>query len=59
MKADSKMPNYKAETKRRLIQNGTYKPDGTVNMETAHQLGWDKIWEEKSRPQPQPVTDTP
>jgi hypothetical protein len=54
-----KMPEYPAELKRRLIQNGTYKVDGTVNMETAKTLGWDRIWEAKSRPQPQPVADTP
>ena len=33
------------ETKRRLIGNGTYNQDGTVNMETAQRLGWTKIWE--------------
>jgi hypothetical protein len=38
-----------------LIQNGTYKPDGTVNMETARRLGWDKEWEERERPRPQPT----
>jgi len=32
------------ETKRRLIANGTYNPDGTVNMETAERMGWTKIW---------------
>jgi hypothetical protein len=35
-----------------LIQNGTYNADGTVNMETARRLGWDKVWEERSRPAP-------
>jgi hypothetical protein len=30
--------------KQLLIQNGTYNPDGTVNMETAQRLGWDKNW---------------
>jgi hypothetical protein len=43
-----------ADQKRALIQNGTYKPDGTVNMETAHRLGWDRIWAERERPRPQP-----
>ena len=33
------------DQKRVLIQNGTYTPDGKVNMETARRLGWDKIWE--------------
>ena len=32
------------ETKRRLIANGTYNPDGTVNMDTADRMGWTKVW---------------
>ena len=32
------------EAKARLISNGTYNADGTVNLETAKKLGWDKIW---------------
>jgi hypothetical protein len=52
---DSKIPAYLSEPQKRLlIQNGTYKPDGTVNMETARRLGWDKEWEKRSRPSPQP-----
>jgi hypothetical protein len=40
------MPGYfSEEQKRRLIANGTYNADGTVNMETARRLGWDRIWE--------------
>ncbi len=36
------------ETHRRiLVQNGTLKPDGTVNLETAGRLGWEKIWEKE------------
>ena len=42
------------EQRRVLMQNGTYREDGTVNMETAHRLGWDTVWERDSRPQPQP-----
>jgi len=39
------MPGYfSEEQKRRLIANGTYNGDGTVNMETAKRLGWDKVW---------------
>jgi hypothetical protein len=38
----------------RLIANGTYRPDGTVNMETAQRLGWDRIWEKAPRPAPAP-----
>lgn len=50
--ADEKMPAYVEGQRRLLIQNGTYRADGTVNMETAQRLGWDKIWEERARPQP-------
>ena len=32
-----------------MIQNGTLKPDGTVNMETARRLGWDKEWEKRNQ----------
>jgi hypothetical protein len=53
--ADARMPSYLTETQQRLlIQNGTYREDGTVNMETARRLGWDRVWEERSRPAPQP-----
>lgn len=61
-KAEATIPSHlSAGQKRILIQNGTYKPDGTVNMETARRLGWDKVWEAEaqSRPQPQPAPDTP
>ncbi len=51
---DSKMPLYLTEgQKRMLISNGTYLPDGTVNLETARRLGWDRVWEQR-RPAPQP-----
>ena len=54
--ADAKMPLWLTEGQRRLlIQNGTYREDGTVNMDTARQLGWDRIWEERKRPHPQPA----
>jgi hypothetical protein len=55
---DTKMPLYLTEgQKQMLISNGTYKPDGTVNMETARRLGWDKEWEKRARPAPQPASD--
>ena len=38
---------WPAWTKRRLVENGTYNADGTVNMETAERLGWTKIWAER------------
>jgi hypothetical protein len=37
------------ESKRRLIANGTYNPDGTVNMGTAERMGWTKIWEARAQ----------
>ena len=53
--ADATMPLYLTEgQKQLLIQNGTYNADGTVNMETARRLGWDKVWERHSPPAPQP-----
>lgn len=33
------------EARRRLIANGTYHADGTVNMDTAARVGWTAIWE--------------
>jgi hypothetical protein len=40
-----KMPAWlNAVQKQRLIDNGTYNQDGTVNMATAVKLGWDKAW---------------
>jgi hypothetical protein len=38
---------WPAWTKRRLVENGTYNANGTVNMETAERLGWTKIWAER------------
>ena len=54
---DSKMPLYLTEgQKASLISNGTYKEDGTVNLETARRLGWDKIWAKKARSsEPKPL----
>lgn len=46
------------DLKRRLVDNGSYNPDGTANLETAKRLGWDKAWEKRtSRPAPQPEVD--
>ncbi len=45
---EAKLPIYLSEEERgRLIANGTYNPDGTVNMETAERLGWTKMWAER------------
>ena len=43
--------------KEMLIQNGTYKADGTVNMETAEKNGWDRIWAERERPENGPAPE--
>jgi hypothetical protein len=54
--ANARLPLWLSEgQKRLLIQNGTYNADGTVNMDTARRLGWDKIWEERAHPKPQPT----
>jgi hypothetical protein len=46
---DQKMPTYLSEeAKSRLISNGTYNPDGTVNMNTAERMGWAKVWREEA-----------
>jgi hypothetical protein len=42
-------PDIRPEIRERLIRNGTYKPDGTVNIETARRLGWDKEWEKRNQ----------
>ena len=42
---EAKLPRYLSDEERgRLIANGTYNADGTVNMETAERLGWAKAW---------------
>ncbi|MFN2386618.1 MAG: hypothetical protein ABR576_10095 [Thermoanaerobaculia bacterium] len=49
--AESRMPGaLSAEAKRKLIANGTYNADGTVNLETAKRLGWTEKWKEASVP---------
>jgi hypothetical protein len=46
--ADERMPAYlTTEDRSRLIANGTYNPDGTVNTATAERLGWTKIWADR------------
>ena len=47
LSANARMPAYLTEeAKRRLISNGTYNADGTVNMETAERVGWTRLWKE-------------
>ena len=56
--ADAKIPMWLSPVQKRLlIQNGTYREDGTVNAETAHRLGWDRVWEERTRPEPVAAPD--
>lgn len=44
---DDPLPDHlPLQARRNLISNGTYRPDGTVNSETADRLGWTKIWKE-------------
>src|SRR5262249_15484783 len=48
--ASQTMPAYlTAEAKRRLIANGTYNEDGTVNMATAERVGWTRIWADREQ----------
>jgi hypothetical protein len=47
---DEKLPAWlNPEEKRRLIANGTYREDGTVNLETAERIGWTRVWEERKK----------
>jgi hypothetical protein len=39
--------DLRPELRERLIKNGTYNPDGTVNRETARRLGWEQVWAER------------
>lgn len=49
--SESMMPtSLSAEAKRKLIANGTYNADGTVNMETAKRLGWTDKWKGGAAP---------
>ena len=51
--------NLPSELKRRLIANGTYNEDGTVNMDTARRLGWDRIWAERDEDESPSVQPNP
>ncbi len=42
---DGTIPAYLTqEARQRLVANGTYNPDGTVNMKTAERIGWAQAW---------------
>lgn len=56
--AETRIPQYLSEGQRQLlIQNGTYNADGSVNMETARRLGWDKEWEKRTPPVTRPPSE--
>jgi len=43
---EARLPIFLTEEARsRLISNGTYREDGSVNMTTAERLGWTALWE--------------
>ncbi|MCE7957718.1 MAG: hypothetical protein DYH06_07230 [Acidobacteria bacterium ACB2] len=45
---DDRMPStLSAEEKQRLVDNGTYNPDGSVNLTTAERTGWLRMWRER------------
>jgi hypothetical protein len=47
------------EEQQRLIANGTYNPDGTVNLETAERAGWAQIWREQEQARAATAAATP
>ena len=50
--SDTLQPYLTEEARRRLIANGTYNADGTVNMQTAERLGWTKLWADRKAAPP-------
>ncbi len=49
---DAHMPGgLNAEQRQRLIDNGTYNADGSVNMSTAERLGWAQKWRDREAEQ--------
>ncbi len=46
---EDRMPvSLTPDEKQRLVDNGTYKPDGTVNLDTAERMGWARLWRERA-----------
>ena len=46
---DARMPaSLSAVERQRMIENGTYNPDGTVNMSTAERAGWATAWKKQA-----------
>jgi hypothetical protein len=54
---DDRMAEWPETHRRMLVQNGTLRGDGSVNLETARRIGWDKAWEKRERPAPEPTTE--
>jgi len=57
-----RIPDYLSpEAKRRLVQNGTYNADGSVNMATAAREGWTRVWAARlnSQASTKAVSDAP
>ncbi|MGA7615745.1 MAG: hypothetical protein WBX15_11270 [Thermoanaerobaculia bacterium] len=44
---DQMLAGYSSEIKQRLIANGTYNADGTVNLNTAERMGWAQAWRDR------------
>jgi hypothetical protein len=38
---------YPEEARKRLVENGTFNPDGSVNLGTAERMGWAQAWRER------------
>ncbi|HEX8412108.1 MAG TPA: hypothetical protein VF883_24880 [Thermoanaerobaculia bacterium] len=47
--ADTLPSHLNAEQKKRLIENGTYHADGSVNLETAAARGWIEAWQARPK----------
>ncbi|MGA7614365.1 MAG: hypothetical protein WBX15_04220 [Thermoanaerobaculia bacterium] len=49
---DDRLENvWGAEIRKRLVENGTFNSDGSVNMDTARVKGWTKVWAERAEAQ--------
>jgi hypothetical protein len=44
---DNRFFGLPAESQRRLVATGIYTADGQVNLEKAHEMGWDRQWAER------------
>jgi hypothetical protein len=44
---DQMSPSFSPEIKSRLIATGIYNADGSVNLATAHRMGWDRLWADR------------